>query len=801
MKEFISEFIFGSKAETLIRLEGKLSFSEIPSFFHFSLEEWTSNKETILKRISEMKTKERDSVIIRSSAVNEDGELFANAGAFLSIPHIDPNNPEKLQSSIKKVFNSYKDNKTKSTANLKDQIMVQTMIKDISMSGVIFTHAMNTGAPYYVINYDDETGKTDTITQGIGDSNRTLYVSRNSWEELESERFLKLIQAVKEIENITNSQFLDIEFSLNKNFDVQIFQVRRITTHPNWCRGLSLRVEDIINMLKIMVPPMLFDQKDNLNYTVFGKMPDWNPAEIIGNAPRRLAYSLYRILITDKVWRISRKYMGYKDLKGLPLMYSFGGQPFINVRNSFKSFIPSSIPTKLTNDLLNHWITYLKNNPHLHDKVEFEVALTSWTFDFDSKISDLLPKHLKQNEINLIREEYFKITKNAVEQSKNSIQSNIKKLNDLLEEHNNSLENLNKDNYLETISKIIENIKEKGTTPFSILARHAFIGKALLKSLVHVKILEDNDSKEFERSVSTITSEFLFDLDLLSIDEISFDEFLKKYGHLRPGTYDILSSRYDQRKFTPLKNKNYHIVQNNKNFRLNDAKVSKLNKRLKEEGFKIKSNELLEYIKDSSKSRELSKFIFTKCLSDLLEIIAVWGKGSGLSREELSHLDIREILDSLNESAGRSIEENLRSISEKRSRDYETTKAIKLPNLITRASDLVIIPTLKDQPNFIGSKKVRGPIIFVSACNTEVNKLNGHIVAIESADPGYDWIFTSNLLALITKYGGANSHMAIRCSELNIPASIGCGDQIFERLDKYSQIELDCEIGTIKPIH
>ena len=103
MKEFISEFIFGSKAETLIRLEGKLSFSEIPSFFHFSLEEWTSNKETILKRISEMKTKERDSVIIRSSAVNEDGELFANAGAFLSIPHIDPNNPEKVQSSIKKV--------------------------------------------------------------------------------------------------------------------------------------------------------------------------------------------------------------------------------------------------------------------------------------------------------------------------------------------------------------------------------------------------------------------------------------------------------------------------------------------------------------------------------------------------------------------------------------------------------------------------------------------------------------------------------------------------------------------------
>ena len=32
---------------------------------------------------------------------------------------------------------------------------------------------------------------------------------------------------------------------------------------------------------------------------------------------------------------------------------------------------------------------------------------------------------------------------------------------------------------------------------------------------------------------------------------------------------------------------------------------------------------------------------------------------------------------------------------------------------------------------------------------------------------------------LITKYGGANSHMAIRCSELNIPAAIGVGEKNF----------------------
>ena len=47
------------------------------------------------------------------------------------------------------------------------------------MSGVIFTQELNTGAPYYVINYDDISGLTNTVTSGEGDyANRTLYVLR-----------------------------------------------------------------------------------------------------------------------------------------------------------------------------------------------------------------------------------------------------------------------------------------------------------------------------------------------------------------------------------------------------------------------------------------------------------------------------------------------------------------------------------------------------------------------------------------------------------------------------------------------
>ena len=40
--------------------------------------------------------------------------------------------------------------------------------------------------------------------------------------------------------------------------------------------------------------------------SIFGVMPDWNPAEIIGTKPRLLASSLYKELILDDVWAKQR---------------------------------------------------------------------------------------------------------------------------------------------------------------------------------------------------------------------------------------------------------------------------------------------------------------------------------------------------------------------------------------------------------------------------------------------------------------------------------------------------------------
>ena len=91
--------------------------------------------------------------------------------------------------------------------------------------------------------------------------------------------------------------------------------------------------------------------------------------------------------------------------------------------------------------------------------------------------------------------------------------------------------------------------------------------------------------------------------------------------------------------------------------------------------------------------------------------------------------------------------------------------------------------------------------MLITGQEIEPTNIDGRIVLIESADPGYDWIFMNRILGLVTKYGGANSHMAIRCAELDIPAAIGCGEQLFDSAVRSSELSLDCGAELIIPIN
>ena len=96
------------------------------------------------------------------------------------------------------------------------------------------------------------------------------------------------------------------------------------------------------------------------------------------------------------------------------------------------------------------------------------------------------------------------------------------------------------------------------------------------------------------------------------------------------------------------------------------------------------------------------------------------------------------------------------------------------------------------KPNFITDKNISGKLVFLDGKSAK-SSLKNMIVVIENADPGFDWIFSHKIKGLITKFGGINSHMSIRCEELNIPAVIGLGNENYDKIKNRNMVILNCK--------
>jgi phosphohistidine swiveling domain-containing protein len=183
-----------------------------------------------------------------------------------------------------------------------------------------------------------------------------------------------------------------------------------------------------------------------------------------------------------------------------------------------------------------------------------------------------------------------------------------------------------------------------------------------------------------------------------------------------------------------------------------------------------------------------------------LELIADFSSNHGLGRDEVSHIPIDFLLSVDKYSDNSTMENKLKQVSKQESERHDVSVAIRLPQLLTDKEGVYIIPFQVGCPNFITHKKIIGRCVVINSRTKDVF-LDGKIVLIEGADPGFDWIFSQRIAGLITKYGGVNSHMAIRCAEFEIPAAIGCGEQSYESLLRSDTIHLDCSSGLVKSVH
>src|SRR3989344_465512 len=791
----IKPTVISTKANTLKTLQPLLKNSSIEKTFVFTVFDWKNKKEELINSIKENFSS--DKIVIRSSALIEDTSDSSMAGYFHSELNVPSDDFIKIGNSIEIVVSSY--NNKNSNDNL-NQILVQKQTENIKLSGVVFTQNLENNAPYYVINYDDYSGSTETVTKGL--ENKNIKISKFCDPKDYPNNLYKLLIAIKEIEDIIPDMPLDIEFAVNNKDQVIIFQVRPIVTKRIKEEYDEGQIKNKINELKSKFS-FLSKKQPHLSgdYTFFGDMPDWNPAEIIGNNPNFLDYSLYDYIITDSVWHESRASQGYYNVNPAKLVVLFGNKPYVNIRNSFNSFIPNSLSDNLREKLINFYLNKLNKNPELQDKVEFEILYTCYDLSFDKKSNELMENGFTQEEILELKKSLINITNNLLVNFDKFVENDlncINKMESIRQEIINSKGNETK-RVLQTAIKLLNNCRQNGTIQFSRLARLAFIGKIILKSMVDQEVVDKKFCDSFLESVNTVAKSMNKDFSYLINGKLSKKDFINKYGHLRPGTYDITSKRYDKNEilFENISLSNI-LEESNLELTVDENTKNKIDEALKKDGnININSEYLLNFIKCSLEARELSKFEFTKSLSDAIELIAESGKNLGISREDMSFLNVESLIKFIN--LNKEDKSFFKGIIDSRKEERQLNSFLILPPIIFSERDFDIISYYTAKPNFITQKRVNGEIINLNNAK-EKNKYNlkDKIVVLENGDPGYDWIFTKNIAGLITKYGGVASHMSIRCSEFGIPAAIGCGDLIFDKFSISKNIDLNCETEKIE---
>jgi len=791
----MNTFQFGTKAETLERLQGRVESAEIPALYYFQVGDWSASPNAVLQKIRDCFS--GAFVAIRSSALAEDTAECSMAGAFLSKLNVDGSCRSELEAAIGQVVKSM-------TGNPRDQVLVQPMVDDVAVSGVIMTFDMVHGAPYYCIDFDDESGRTDVVTSG-NSGHKSLFVYRHADSNLiRSARVALFLRLARELEKICECAALDIEFGINKAGQLFLFQVRRISLSRNWHPVTERRakrqlayVEDFVrNCSKV---------RDGVlgNRTILAIMPDWNPAEIIGTTPRPLAVSLYRELITKAVWCHARASMGYRSMGDVELMVLINNHPYVDVRNSFNSFLPACLPDAIGEKLVNAWLARLETCPELHDKVEFEVVPTCMDFCFLDDFKTRYSEVLQEEELDTFRVELTRLTRDSLCPDSTSALGraleSAASLDRLI-----LPEILDGEAYacLARADFLMAQCRKLGTLSFAIVARHAFIAEALLRSAIRRGALSDSRLTEFKRSIRTVTGSMVEEYAGVCQGRLAREEFLRKYGHLRPGTYEITSLRYDERDDLFLNDMPSLPSAELLQFSLTSEERISVEALLDEAGLNVLSaDQLLDFARKAIAGREYVKFVFTRVLSDALSMVVRWGEFYGLSRDDLSYLDWTAITKCLSHPVMDDVDRHYLDIAETARKSMAAAHAFRLGHIIFGVRDIYVATLNRSVPNYVGIGTATGPVVQLEANTSTSVNIRNMIVCIENADPGFDWIFTKCPSALITRFGGANSHMAVRCAEFGLPAAIGCGDQIYQRVVAAGSVELNCAANILRPLY
>lgn len=729
-----------------------------------------SNEDEVDSRLRALGS-QNDKFAVRSSAVDEDVPGESSAGKNLSLLDISRTN---VKSAVREVFNSY------ASRRPGDEVLIQEFVDDAFLSGVGISHTSIPGFTQLRVEYNIGSD-TSAVTGGgvLPEVIHTRLFTDSNFESrktptIEWNQFFSIFEL---IQGLVGDYDLDVEFCFSKSRGWTIFQSRKL--RESQYGVLQVQESEIDKELRDLFPTS--DGATN-GRPVYGAMPDWNPAELLGNTTPRLDSSLFSYLVTDSAWSQGRAELGYRDCRNnMKLSSAVGTRTYIDVRASARSLIPSNVSSEIADKTVVGMMEKLWRQPELHDRVEFDVYVAEFTARARGKLEDLGLMHFEiQDYLYSLRA----LTRRAIRSplpTKEKFESDFKKsqssVDDLSEPSNSQLSL--------ALRSLLITERDIGWNEYSKTSRLAFMAHSILRDAEVVGELGQSEIDRFLGQINSPAKELK--RTLRSGDE---QRLLEIFGHLRPGNFNITSKRADFGDM--LSNlRNHNSFYNSRTDNFVRGKFFELPQFETLNQLEISSKEFSDWALFAIENREWHKFFLAKGLDLVLSLISTLASRNGLSLDDVAHLTISELC-MLEDFQSLDLDSLIR---QRRALKFGLDR-IDFPYLFYSFSSALTFENSIVQATYIGTDSRNcAPVEF----DGNLASLKGKILLLESADPGYDFLLASDISGLITAYGGENSHMAVRCREIGLPAAIGIGKEEFGVLLKAKNIQIS--ISQRKVIH
>ncbi len=660
-----------TKADSLIRLKELLKKSYIEDIVCVNVSEVLVNFENVYEQIKDKFG--NDNIIIRSS-LKHNGN-FHNVKSL----HIDAtdaiaaNDKNAVCDALNKMAYMYAENDEKKLPDYFDeQILIQRFSDNIIISGVAFTRDFIYKRPYYMINYE----VIDDSKESIEDE-RTKWIAKNTSQEFLDYEFLSLVNAIKEIEELYGDiEALEIKFGIDSIDNVVIYQVRPLV--ELFDKPMALKDKEFFDAKS-------FAKCDYLDTNhVLSDMASWRPAEILGLNPRPLDCSLYKEFITSGKWNESISHFGYANEVN-DIMQKIGNKPYISVDYSIAGLTPKSLSPNIKFKLKEYYIDKLKKRPQMHERLERDLIFNCYDFATKDKLIELMDYGFSDSEIKELSEALYEVTTNIINIYEDVFKrdfDDLSRLTDLRHEIRSytPLKETNIMKVYKYINDLVQAIEDFGAHQYIRQSRCDIIARSLLKSLADKGYFTHEEIYRFISSIETEETKFEDYINRYIHGEINTDEFNELYGHLRVKTFDIRTDCYKHMKIDGIfeGGKDSYVREK---YTLDENVLSQA---LKDIGFDIRPSDFISLVSDMIKNKAYFRFEFIKSVSLILDMIVVVGNLHGIDREDMSYLEIQELISYHSRDSYIQIIQSRRDM-------YHAYSYLVLPELIFNVGDIDVI--------------------------------------------------------------------------------------------------------------